>query len=196
MHKNFLKVWLGLFLLVGLGVGGLTLLAAPAYADYIIFDTSQEHYHVTVWASPNPVSEGNVHLTVRLARPDSMGLGQEYPVRHADMTLTFQQLDGVGADGKPVAYTVHKAQTADETDPGTYEIHDALYAAGDYTAHLKVAATDGAAQFDFPVKALPRPDDRLFDAFLVGGIALLVLSIVLAYMRRSKEDSQQPTANS
>ena len=187
-------------LLVSLGVG-----TKSAYADYIVFDKSDSHYHITVWASPNPISEGNVHLTVRLARPDSMGLGQEYPVRNAIMQLVFEQLDGVGADGnKPVAYTVHKPQTADETDPGTYEIHDALYAAGDYTAHLKISGSEGPATFDFPIKAIPQPDDRLFDAFLLGGIAILVLTIVLTYLRRPKEPNatsspntnQQPTASS
>lgn len=186
MHKTFQKIGIIPFLLIIL-VSAFTLAVAPAYADYIIYDSSQGPYHLTIWASPNPISEGNVHITVRLARPDSLGLGQEYPVRHADMQLTFQQLDGVGADGKPVAYTVHKAQVADETDPGTYEIHDALYAAGDYTAHLKVSSIEGATQFDFPVKALARPDDRLFDGLLLGGIALGVLGIVLAYLRRNKE---------
>lgn len=191
--KCFSKAWLGSLAVLILASIVTVFVAAPAYADYIIFDKSQGRYHVTIWASPDPISEGNVHFTIRLARPDSLGLGQEYPVRQATIQMTFQQLDGVGADGKPVAYTVHKAQIADETDPGTYEIHDAFYVAGDYTAHLKVESTEGTTQFDFPVKAIPRPDDRLFDAILLGGIAILVLVIVLSYMKRPKDKDKAGT---
>src|SRR5437763_372104 len=72
---------------------------ARASEGYVIYDAPNVGgLHVTVLASPNPISVGKIHLFVRLAQ--SNGFNGEQPYRGAQLLVEFYHTSGPGADEK------------------------------------------------------------------------------------------------
>ncbi len=174
-------------LVVALLVLDLVLLPRLARADYVVMDKQIDNYHVTVWARPNPIAEGKVHLLLRVGR--QLNVGQEYPVQGATVTVRFEELpeDGV-LSFTPKNY--YRDLAAGEADPGTYEWDDSLFSSGHYRAVIKLSSNLGKSETSFEFKALPAPDDRLFSIALLALFPLSLMTLVFMYMRRPKDEAK------
>lgn len=170
--------WL-LALLAGL-IGG----PGVARAEYVVYDAQVEAYHVTVWARPNPISEGKVHLLIRVGR--AANVSQEFPVQQARITVRFEPLGEAGAPPPTGPSYSYKELVATESEPGTYEMEDSLFTAGQFRANIKLDSSFGKSATAFEFKALPPPDDRLLSLLLLALFPLGLFTLLYFYVRRPK----------
>lgn len=165
----------------------LALVPPVARADYVVYDTQVDAYHITVFARPNPISVGKVNLLIRLGRQEN--IAQEYPVRSAKVTVQFKQLSGPGTQPNSQIDTYHKELVAKESEPGTYEMEDSLLSEGRYQAIIKLDSSVGKSQTAFEFTAKPQPDDRFFSVLLLAMFPLGLLTLVYLYVRRPKDSA-------
>jgi hypothetical protein len=167
----------------------LILNPSNAQAEYVVYDGKVDNYHVTVWASPNPISVGKVKLLLRLGR--QVNVSQEYPVRDAQVTVQFRQLTGPGTQPGSTIDTYHKALAANETEPGNYEMEDSLLSEGRYQTIINMDSGVGKSNLTFEFTAQPQPDDRIVSLLLLALFPLGLLLLVYFYVRRPKSASNQ-----
>jgi len=180
------KKWAGSIVLASLALltCGLALSPKVALADYVVYDTQVDSYHVTVWARPNPISVGKVNLLIRLGR--KANVAQEYPVQNAQVTVEFKQLTGPGTQAGSRLENYHKPLIATQSEPGTYEMQDSLLSDGRYRTIIKLDSTVGKSETSFEFVAQPQPDDRLLSLLLLALFPLGLLTLVFLYVRRPK----------
>ena len=159
-----------------------------AYADYQVYDGTSGAYHVTVWARPNPVSVGKVHLLIRLGR--QANISQEYPVRGAKVSVRFKQLTGPGTEPGSQIDTYHQVLPADESEPGNYEMEDSLLSEGRYQVLITLDSGAGKNETNFEFTAQPQPDDRFVSLILLALFPLGLLTLVYLYVSQGRKGSK------
>jgi preprotein translocase subunit SecG len=157
-------------------------------AGALISDGTAGQYHISVWASPNPVSVGKITLTIRIGQ--KAGVDQEWPVRNATVKVQFKQLTGPGTEANPRILVTRNVLVAPEADPGTYEVADSLPAEGKYQLQLNIENNSTSTPYSIEITALPQPDDRLFSIFLLVMIALFIFGLVISYLHQSGQANQ------
>ncbi len=157
-------------------------------AGALISDGTAGQYHISVWASPNPVSVGKITLTIRIGQ--KAGVDQEWPVRNATVKVQFKQLTGPGTEANPQILVTRNVLVAPEADPGTYEVADSLPAEGKYQLQLNIENNTTSTPYSIEITALPQPDDRLFSIFLLVMISLFIFGLVISYLHQSGQANQ------
>ncbi|NWJ47774.1 MAG: hypothetical protein HXX08_18125 [Chloroflexi bacterium] len=183
---TFALALLGLTVFLLSFAGEKTAQAAPGY---LIKDEIAGPYHLSIWASPNPISVGNIKLTIRLAQKG--GVDQEYPVRNANFTVQFKQISGPGTENNPKKLLISNVLVATESDPGNYEVADSLAAEGKFLVSMNIDASPGKQKYEFEINALPQPEDRIFSIFLLFMVALFVFALVITYIRQGGKEAKQ-----
>ena len=172
------------------GLAGLVALVALLFCSplarategYIIYDTPNAGgLHVTVLATPNPVSVGKIHLFIRLAQPN--GLNGEAPYRGAQLLVEFYHTSGPGAD-KTASYLQRRNLVAPESEPGTYELSDSIQNEGGYQVTLTVQNSPKPITTSFNITAQPEPDDRFLSVMLLSLFPLFLAWLIWMYLRR------------
>jgi|GEM_PF-2495273 len=157
-------------------------------AGALINDGTAGQYHISVWASPNPVSVGKITLTIRIGQ--KAGVDQEWPVRNATVKVQFKQLTGPGTEANPQILVTRNVLVAPEADPGTYEVADSLPAEGKYQLIMSVENNGTITPYNIEIAALPQPDDRFFSIFLLVMISLFIFGLVISYLHQSGQANQ------
>lgn len=130
-------------------------------------------YWISVWTSPQPVREGQLHVTVAVAEPGQSGEQQAgAPVLGADVAITLIPRSGGLADVRAMATNEQSANKL------FYEADLLVPVAGDWQVQVDVRGPDGSgqAQFDLPVEPA-----RESNWFLFGGIGLLAVAGFFVY---------------
>ncbi len=153
-------------------------------AGALVRDDTTGPYHISIWASPNPIAVGKVSLNIRLGQKG--GVDQEWPVRNASITVQFKQTSGPGTENKPQVLITSNVLVAPEADPGNYEVADSLPAEGNYNVIMNINGSAGKATYIFSVYAQAQPDDRIFSIFLLVCVALFVFGLVITYLTQAK----------
>ncbi len=194
MVCGVVKIWqIGIFGLAGLIALGLLLFGVPvsrAAEGYIIYDSHDVGgLHVTVLATPNPISVGKIHLFIRLAQPN--GLNGEQPYRGAQLLAEFYHVSGPGAD-KLASYLQRRDLVAPESEPGTYELSDSIQNEGSYQITLTLQNGQKPISTSFNINALPEPDDRFLSVMLLSLFPIFLAWLVWMYLKRPGSKSGQP----
>lgn len=141
-------------------------------------------YWVSVWTSPDPVREGQMHVTVSVAEPGA-ATGQQAgaPVLGASVDVTLTPRAGGFADATAQATNEQSANKL------FYEADLMVPAAGDWQVQIDVQGPDGRGEARFDLVVLPAQG---IDWLLVGGLAFLSVSALFFFyaMRanRSEDD--------
>jgi hypothetical protein len=181
-----------LFGLAGLLAVVALLLNSPvsrASEGYVIYDAQDvQGLHITVLASPNPISVGKIHLFVRLARPSG---NSEEPYRGADLLVEFYHISGPGAD-QSASYVQRRDLVAPESEPGTYELSDSIQNEGDYQVTLTLRNEQKPISTSFTFNAKPEPDDRFLSVLLLSLFPLFLAWLIWMYLKRPGPKPDQP----
>lgn len=142
-------------------------------------------YWVSVWTSPDPVREGQMHVTVAVAEPGGdAGEQAGAPVLGAIVELTVTPRAGGFAD---VSARATNEQSANKL---FYEADLMIPAAGDWQVQVDVQGPEGTGQARFNMTVLPAQGT---DWPLIGGVAFLGISALFFFyaMRtnRSRDDN-------
>lgn len=180
----------GLTLLFGLGLL-LSLPVARATEGVVIYDNSAVNgLHLTVLASPNPISVGAIHLFVRIAQPS--GLNQELPYRGARLLVEFYPISGPGAE--KTSYVQRRDLIAPESEPGTYELSDSLQNEGTYQVTMTIQNSATPVSTTFTIDAKPEPDDRFLSVLLISLFPIFLAWLIWMYLKRPSGKTGQPVA--
>lgn len=193
--QKFIKSALGLFALIA--VFGLFLFprSASAYVGALVSDGYAEQYHVSVWASPNPIAVGNLKLLVRIAKPQNVS--QELPLRGAKVTARFEHLSGTGTEAKPATgnQKISPVLFVSETEPGNYEVSNSIVADGNYRTTISIEADGKTTEYSFKFYAQPEANDLFISLGILALIVLFIFSLAIIYIRQYtnpvKEDSKE-----
>jgi hypothetical protein len=159
---------------------------AEASSGYLIKDEFVGPYHISIWASPNPISVGRIKLSIRLGV--KAGISQELPARGANITVQFKQITGPGTEDNPKKLLISNVLVAPENDPGNYEVADSLDTEGVFRVIMNIDGAQGKEKFEFEVTALPQPEDRIFSIFLLVMLAIFVFALVFTYLKQSGQE--------
>ena len=125
-------------------------------------------YWVSVWTSPDPAREGQLHVTVSVAEPGAPGERQAgAPILGATVDVTLTPRAGGFAD---VSAQATNEQSANRL---FYEADLLVPAAGDWQVQVDVEGPAGRGQTAFDLTVMPAQG---LDWLLVGGIAFLGIS--------------------
>lgn len=130
-------------------------------------------YWVSVWTSPDPVREGQLHMTVSVAEP---GAGDDrqagVPVLGATVDLLLIP-SSAGADAISA-----RATNEQSTNKLYYEADVHIPAAGIWLVQLEVQGVEGEGQAQFELAVGPAQNSSML---LPGGVALLVIAAFFFY---------------
>jgi hypothetical protein len=184
---------IGIFGLTGLVAIMILFFGLPlarAAEGYIIYDGHTANgMHVTVLATPNPISVGKIHLFVRLAQPN--GLNGEQPYRGAQLLVEFYHTSGPGSD-KTASYVQRRDLVAPESEPGTYELSDSIQNEGGYQITLTVQNGQSPITTSFNITAMPEPDDRFLSVMLLSIFPIFLAWLIWMYLKRPSARPGQP----
>lgn len=130
-------------------------------------------YWISVWTAPQPVREGQLHITVAVAEPGESAGGQAgAPVLGAAVDVTLTPRAGGLADVRDQATNEQSANKL------FYEADMIVPVAGDWQATVEVSGPEGSgqAQFDLTVEPAGSGNWMLF-----GGIGLLAVAGFYVY---------------
>lgn len=138
-------------------------------------------YWVSVWTAPEPVREGELHVTIAVAEPgERAGQQAGAPVLGASVEVTVSPRAGGLAD---ISARATNEQAANRL---YYEADLSLPVAGDWLVLVEVQGPDGRgeAQFVLPVEAAGGSN-----WLWIGAIALLVVAAFYLYYasRRTRD---------
>lgn len=195
---KFIKSALGLFLMMT--VLGLIFSPRPAqaYIGALVSDGYAQEYHVSVWASPNPIAVGNLKLLVRVAKPQNVS--QELPLRGAKVTARFEHLTGTGTEAKPATgyQKISPVLIVGETEPGNYEVANSIVADGEYKTVISIEADGKVTEYSFKFYAQPEANDMLISIGILALIVAFIFSLAIIYIRQytnpAKEEVQTEQA--
>lgn len=130
-------------------------------------------YWISVWTSPEPVREGELHLTVAVAEPGETAGGQAgAPVLGADVDITLVPRSGGLADVRAPATNEQAANKL------FYEADLLVPAAGDWLVQIDVEGPQGNGTAEFGLDVLPAQDNRWLVA---GGAGFLILAAFFVF---------------
>lgn len=130
-------------------------------------------YWVSVWTSPDPVREGQMHVTVSVAEPGAEA-GQQAgsPVLGASVEVTVTPRAGGFADATVQATNEQSANKL------FYEADVLVPAAGDWQVQIDVQGSEGSGEAQFDLLVLPAEG---IDWLLVGGVVFLSVSVLFFF---------------
>lgn len=130
-------------------------------------------YWVSAWTSPDPVREGQMHLTVSIAEPGAeTGQQAGAPVLGASVEVILTPRAGGFADAMAQATNEQSANKL------FYEADVLVPAAGDWQVQIDVQGPEGRGVAQFDLVVLPT---RGIDWLLVGGVAFLSVSVLFFF---------------
>ena len=136
-------------------------------------------YWISVWTSPQPVREGQLHVTVALAEPgegDDQQAGA--PVLGATVEVTLTPRSGGFAD---IRATATNEQAANKL---FYETDLMVPAAGDWEVEIAVRGAEGSGQAHFSLAVQPAQDTGWL--LLAGGAFAIIAVFFLYYAARRR----------
>lgn len=139
-------------------------------------------YWVSVWTSPDPVREGQMHITVSVAEPGAVeGEQAGAPILGAKVDISLTPRAGGFAD-------IHARATNEQSaNKLFYEADLAVPASGDWQVQVDVQGPAGEGQVGFNIAVLPAQST---DWLLVGGVAFLGISALFFFYAMRSDHSR------
>lgn len=138
-------------------------------------------YWISVWTSPQPVREGQLHVTVAVAEPGEAGDQQAgAPVLGADVEIILESRSGGLAAVRAMATNEQSANKL------FYEADLLVPVAGDWQALVDVHGPAGAGQGEFDLAVEPASDRNWL---IVGGIGLLAVAGFFIYYATGRKSN-------
>lgn len=130
-------------------------------------------YWISVWTSPNPAREGQLHVTVSIAEPGEGGEQQAgAPVLGAAVELIL-----IPPSGTMDAISA-RATNEQSANKLYYEADVHIPVAGDWLVQIDVQGAEGSGQAQFELTVEPAQDNGWL---LPGGAAFLVIAAFFFY---------------
>lgn len=136
-------------------------------------------YRVYAWSEPEPLREGETHLTIGLTVPSvDSGFDQdETPITDAAVTVTYTRIgDRSGTVTVP-------AQAQDSLGTVYYEADADLPSSGHWRVSVSVEGVEGSGTASFDTEVMPA---RRVNGVLVGVSAAIVVALLALVAVRSR----------